>query len=249
MKKPISIFEVAASAPFDPGIARRVKWAIWEAAWLAANMEESTGQDGDPFYRLPESDNRDYWQARWAAPFALDAEKSAHGKTIDELKAEQFALKSARGRIDQLLDANLKLQANLAKIDNIQKTADAAREGAREGARAEIQRTLPKVYGKAMNAEPGQDPFKPKPRRKGGGRKKSKDIGDKQVLAVLAAMKEKQLASRRAYSVYVIRKGGDFSNPYEDQKGLDAAVVRYAKRKRIKLTFKTSRTGKWGSTK
>ena len=75
------------------------------------------------------------------------------------------------------------------------------------------------------------------------------DIGDKQVLAVLATMKEKQLASRRAYSDYVIRNGGDFSNPYKDAKDLDAAIVRYAKRKHIKLTFKTSRTGKWGGTK
>ena len=119
MKKQISIFEAVARANFDPGIARGVQWGIWEAAWLAANMEESTGPDGHPFYRLPESDNRDYWQARWAAPFALDAEKSAYGKTLDELKAEQFALESARGRIDQLLDANLKLQANLAKIDSM----------------------------------------------------------------------------------------------------------------------------------
>lgn len=135
------------------------------------------------------------------------------------------------------------------QLDNIQRTADAAREGAREGARAEVQRTLPKVYGKAMNAEPGQDPFTPKPRRKGGGRKQSKDIGDKQVLAVLAAMKEKQLASRRAYSDYVIRNGGDFTNPYTDAKSLDTAVSRYAERNHIKLTFKTSRTGKWGGTK
>lgn len=125
------------------------------------------------------------------------------------------------------------------QLDIIQRTADAARKGGREGARAEVQRKLPKVYRKAMNAPPGKDPFKPKSRRKGGGRKRSKDIGDKQVLAVLAAMKEKQLASRRAYSDYVLRKGGDFSNPYKDAKGLDAAVVRYAKRKRIKLTFKT----------
>lgn len=135
------------------------------------------------------------------------------------------------------------------RLDIIQRTADAAREGAREGARAEVQRTLPKVYGKAMNAEPGQDPFTPRPRRKGGGRKQSKDIGDKQVQAVLSAMEEKRLASRRAYSAYVIRTGGDFTNPYTTSKDLDAAVSRYAKRNHIKLTYKTSRTGNWGGTK
>lgn len=120
----ISIFEAAARAPFDPGIARGVQWGIWESAWIAANSEEATGQDGGSFYRLPERANRDYWQARCAPQLALDAEKLAHTKTLNELKAEHADLAAARARIDQLIDANLKAQDIKHQLDGIKITAD-----------------------------------------------------------------------------------------------------------------------------
>lgn len=125
----------------------------------------------------------------------------------------------------------------------------AAREGAKEG----VQKTLPKVYAKTatMSDEELRESTKPKTRKPGGGRKKTKDIDDKQVKAVLDDMKKNKRESFRAHSDYIIltMKDGDYTNPYSTPKDLDTAVRRYCERHNITPSALTNHTGKWRSTK
>lgn len=211
----ISIFEAAARARFDPGIARGVQWGIWEAAWIAANSEESTGPDGHPFYRLPESYSRDYWQARWAAPFALDAEKLAHEKTLDELKAEQAVLESERARNAQLLAKNREAQDIRCQLDLIENTVSKIK-----------RQQLTRAHYDRLN------PVESEPRAKGAGAKRKFDLDGRQTAAVLdLAKKHGRTVPTNADAAAIIRRGKcDFKEPYTKPASLLTAARRQAER-------------------
>jgi len=141
-----------------------------------------------------------------------------------------------------------------ARLDHIEgkvgETAQGVKDAAREGAKKAVETTLPRVYVRTASMSDAElrDATKPKTRSSGGGRKKERDLGDKQVKAALKYANNHLDIGLRAACDHIVRtmKDGDFNSPYMTAKDLDAAVRRYCKKTSRRIPSKT-RSGRWSA--